>query len=63
MPVEITAAAGKGDMLKSDYDRDENGVIDKAEAPRSGTEFPPHPEDGDAFYRTDLHALYIAVET
>lgn len=63
MPVTITPAVGKGDMLKSDYDPDENGVVDKAEAPRSGTEFPVGANPGEIFYRTDLKEFYILIET
>lgn len=59
-PEGSSAGEGGGDMLKSQYDVDQNGVVDKAEAPRAGTTFPATPDEGDMFYRTDLKHFYIA---
>lgn len=59
----ITGTTRVGDMLKSTYDTNKDNVVDKAEAPRSGTEFPVDVEEGDVFYRTDEDRLYIAIET
>jgi hypothetical protein len=59
-PAGSSGGPGDGDMLKSQYDVDEDGVVDKAEAPRSGTAFPPNPGEGDMFYRADLKHFYIA---
>ncbi|HPU44057.1 MAG TPA: hypothetical protein PLS98_07570, partial [Dictyoglomaceae bacterium] len=36
-PVEGTGSSGSGDMLKSVYDTDDDGVVDKAEAIDNGT--------------------------
>ena len=54
------SVGGGGNMLKSTYDTNDNGIVDYAEAPWQGSSF-PSASDGLLFYRSDLQELYLYI--